>query len=278
MDARWGARAPMHEPELLAGFKPRPTDVLITTAPKCGTTWMQQILHQVRTGGDDDYTVIGEVVPWLEAAVPGETTADQLARYEALPDFRVFKTHCTAEQTPGIDLVRLVMTSRDPRDACVSMFHHKNDFTDEARSKLGMSQPGTLDEHVKQWLAFGSWFRNVQSWWPERNRPNLLWLRYEDLVADLPTAIDRIARFLDRPLDEAQRARVLELSSFAWMRQNADRFTRLRASQASAFKPGGFIRKGGSTGRVELEPHHVDAILARTRELPADCRAFLGLS
>ena len=49
-------------------FKPRPSDVLIVTPPKCGTTWMQQIVHQLRTGGDMAFHEISEVVPFIEFA------------------------------------------------------------------------------------------------------------------------------------------------------------------------------------------------------------------
>ena len=55
IDSRWGQLSPLHDPMILANFKPRATDVLITTAPKAGTTWMQQILHQLRSGGDTSW-------------------------------------------------------------------------------------------------------------------------------------------------------------------------------------------------------------------------------
>lgn len=56
----------MHDPYVLANFQPRPTDVLITTPSKAGATWMQQILHQLCSGGDDSFLSIDDVVPWLE--------------------------------------------------------------------------------------------------------------------------------------------------------------------------------------------------------------------
>ncbi len=36
LDPRWGEPSKMHDPQLLAGFSPRPTDVLITTAQLFG--------------------------------------------------------------------------------------------------------------------------------------------------------------------------------------------------------------------------------------------------
>ena len=49
-------------------FRPRPNDVIIATPPKCGTTWMQQIVHQLKTGGDMDFDTIHREVPCLEIA------------------------------------------------------------------------------------------------------------------------------------------------------------------------------------------------------------------
>lgn len=53
-------------------YQPRPNDVGICTAAKAGTTWMQQICHQIRAadvGGDMNFDEIGCVVPWIELAV-----------------------------------------------------------------------------------------------------------------------------------------------------------------------------------------------------------------
>jgi len=35
------------------------------TPPKCGTTWMQQIVHGLRTRGSMDFNEITRVVPFL---------------------------------------------------------------------------------------------------------------------------------------------------------------------------------------------------------------------
>ena len=36
-------------------FRPSATDVIISPFAKCGTTWLQQIVHSLRTGGDLDF-------------------------------------------------------------------------------------------------------------------------------------------------------------------------------------------------------------------------------
>ena len=45
-------------------FQPQPSDVFVVTYPKCGTTWVTQILHALRTAGSMDFGEITEVVPW----------------------------------------------------------------------------------------------------------------------------------------------------------------------------------------------------------------------
>jgi hypothetical protein len=44
-------------------WRPRPTDIIIATAPKTGTTWIEHGMHLLRTGGDASYADIDEVVP-----------------------------------------------------------------------------------------------------------------------------------------------------------------------------------------------------------------------
>ncbi len=279
LDPRWGKPDRTHDPFALANFRPRSTDILITTAPKAGTTWMQQILHQLRSGGDDDFESIFDVVPWIEYPDPDRSWQVRIEEFERLPDPRIFKTHCTREQTPGLDIVRIVLTSRDPRDCCVSMYHHQMNLSDAARAAFGLSPPASFDEFFERWMTFGAWYRNVASWWPHRDAPNLLWLRYEDLVSDLEQGVDRLLAFLGWDLDTNARVRVLEYCSFDWMKRHSDRFTTRLPSGESAFRPKSFIRKGAVGDHAgRLSAAQAQSIIDRARrELPPDCIAFLGL-
>ncbi|CAB4033294.1 sulfotransferase domain-containing [Paramuricea clavata] len=63
-------------------FKPRPDDVFVVTPPKCGTTWMQQILHQLRSGGDMSFDEISDVVPYIEMAYDIEINLDAEHHYQ----------------------------------------------------------------------------------------------------------------------------------------------------------------------------------------------------
>ena len=62
-------------------FKPRSNDVFIVTPPKCGTTWMQQILHQLRSGGDMSFDEISDVVPFIEIAFDTEIDLEAEHKY-----------------------------------------------------------------------------------------------------------------------------------------------------------------------------------------------------
>ena len=275
LDPRWGTPSPLHDPYILANFRPRPTDVLIVTAPKAGSTWMQQILHQMRTGGDPDFGSIFEAVPWLE--LPNDAPwQERLAAYERIPEPRVFKTHCAVLQTPGVDLARIVLIMRDPRECCVSMFHHVNGVTEEA---MVLGRFDSMQACVDSFLEFGAWYRNVKDWWQERERENLRRFRYADLKADPGSAVDALSRFLGWPLTAEERARVLEYSSFPWMKAHSDKFTRMSADGPETVKKGQFIRRG-EVGRSEeeLTAAQSEMILARARaELEPECLRWLGI-
>jgi hypothetical protein len=279
IDPRWGTVGMFHDPHVLAFFEPRPTDVIITTAPKAGTTWMQQLLHQMKTGGDTSYGSIFEVVPWIELPIKGRTWRQALAVFESLPDPRVFKTHCTYDQTPGVGTAKIILTVRDPRECCVSFFHHVNGFKKELVPDMPDIAFPTMQAGVDHFLRVGAWVRNVKGWWAHRNDPGILLLRYADLVADLEANVDRIADFLGWTLTPAGRARALEHSSFEWMKANSQLFTRQLGKDEPVFEPGTFIRQG-KVGRHgdDLSPAQEAQILTVVRaELEPDCLAYLGL-
>jgi hypothetical protein len=279
LDPKWGQPDGTHDPWVLAHFQALDSDVLITTAPKAGTTWMQQILYQMRSGGDPDFDYIDAVVPWLELPREGKSWQQVLNDYDALPRPRLFKTHCTAQQTPGIGTANIVLTVRDPRECCVSFYHHLMNMTEEAREVSGHHRPASFAAHVNNWLEFAAWYRNVKSWWPYHDHEKVLLLRYKDLKRDLAASIDRIAAFLGWVLSMEQKAQVLEYGSFDWMKAHDDKFSGQTGSGKSSFKPGRFIRQGKVGAYKDLlTPELEKKILDRAHsELDPECLRFLEI-
>src|SRR3954462_6082472 len=93
------------------GFVTRPSDVIIASYAKCGTTWLQQMVHRLRTGGDLDFDDISRVVPWIETAADLGIDLESERRGEP----RVFKSHLSSDQVPKG--AQYIVSIRDPRDA-----------------------------------------------------------------------------------------------------------------------------------------------------------------
>ncbi len=123
------------------------------------------------------------------------------------------------------------------------------------------------------------WYRNVKSWWPYHDHQKVLWLRYQDMKSDMPDSIDRIIRFLDWDVSPEQRNRVIEYSSFEWMKQHDEKFSSQGDSGKPLFKPGQFIRQGQVGKHHEtMSPDQEQRIMYKAREiLEPDCLVFLEL-
>ncbi|KAL7576691.1 hypothetical protein ACA910_005616 [Epithemia clementina (nom. ined.)] len=230
-------------------YKPGPRDVVITTTPKAGTTWMQQICHQLRSGGgssstgDMSFIEISQVVPWLELAhdqgqnlqdaqpvVGGgggggsDTPSDEL---------RFFKTHAWADHCPPF--VRTIVVIRDPCDVLLSFYLFFEGW---------FFEPGTLsiDAFADEfWLARGvpenrmqnaSYFVHLISWYKRRkdcnNDDDVLFVCFEDLKDDLEGQVKRVGDFLatlDPRYNHPKRIQVaVHLSTYEFMKEHADQF------------------------------------------------------
>ena len=230
-----GARMATSEGVRRAGaFRPRPSDILIATYPKSGTTWMQQIVHGLRTGGAMDFDSITAVVPWIEMAydMDIDLDADQVA------EPRAYTTHYPWRRVPKPG--RYVCVVRDPKDVVVSFYHFYEGWWFE---------PGSipLDVFVREFFAPRTWgghyWDHLVSWGECRARPDTLFLCYEDLAADLHGAVARVAAFigLDAGSDAVEIA--TRQATRAFMSRHAGRFDEhlLRAARDAdcGLPPGG---------------------------------------
>ena len=107
----------------------------------------------------------------------------------------------------------------------------------------------------------------------------MLLLRFQDLKSDLGAGVDQIAAFLGWKLTQEQKAKVLEYSSFDWMKAHDEKFSGQSESGKSSFKPGQFIRQGKvGAHRDLLTPELEKKILDRAHaELEPECLRFLEI-
>ena len=246
-------------------FKPRADDILIATHPKCGTTWMQQILHGLRTRGDMEFEEISVVVPWLEACADMGLDAD--AGHKANP--RCYKTHLSWDSIPKG--ARYIHISRDPQDALVSLYRFLEGW---------FFEPGTIDidefarEHYLTGRRDDDYWSFLLSWWERRHEDDVLFLFFEDMKQDLASTVEDVAAFAGIPLDDDLRQIVLRQSSHAFMKAREHQFDdhplRRARDAACGLPPDGAsskVNKGSSgAGRRELSADTLAALDARWRD------------
>ena len=167
-------------------YQPQPSDLFITPFAKCGTTWLQQIVHGLRTRGDMDFDDISRVIPWLEMAHRQEL--DLYAPQRG--GFQAFKCHLSWRKIPKGG--RYLVSFRDPKDALVSMYAMLDGWHWQAGaiSITDYARHFYLRAQGDGWN--GSYWGHLVSWWDQRYNPNVLLLAYEGMKADLPATVQTI--------------------------------------------------------------------------------------
>jgi aryl sulfotransferase len=271
------------------GFQFRDDDIVIATYAKTGTTWTQQIIAQLLFDNADELPV-ADMSPWLDLRVPPNEV--KLAALESQTHRRFIETHLPLDALVYSPHAKYIYIARDGRDVVWSMYnHHFNanalwyQLLNETPGRVGPpieTPPASVRQYFLDWMdrdghPFWPFWENVAGWWAARDLPNLMLLHFEELRADLPRQMRRIAAYLDIPIDEARFPTMVEHCSFTWMKANATKSTPLggaiwdRGAEV-------FINKGtNGRWRDVLTAEDINRYEATAREkLGDECAAWLA--
>lgn len=221
-------------------YQARPNDLFVATYPKCGTTWMQNIVYLLLNNGvpiQPDES-LGEIYRFLEKV--GDEKVQQHKPFQDSP-FRLIKTHLPRNMLRMNSRAKYIVVVRNPKDCVVSFFHHTKGF--EQYYDFGK---GDFDTYFTLFLHgqvdFGDYFQCLKSWMDHRNDPNVLILTYENLLENTRDNLFQIAAFLDEGStssdgasisytdnlsanDEKLVHTICQHSSFESMQMNSQRWT-----------------------------------------------------
>lgn len=222
-------------------YVPRSGDIICSAYFKAGTNWVMQICYQLAQLGEGEFDHVQDVIAWPNAAVPRywKHAADR----QSVPSssgYHVIKSHLPANLIPLDNNAKFVIVTRNPLDCAASGYHYF--------AKLFL-RPKTPPPDV--WLDFfaspdavcGHWQHFTASWWKERHRKNVLFLRFEDMKDDPQKTIRDIASFLGLSPSEPQFQRIEERTVFKAMRAIDHKFYPVRQNMWGA-GDGKIIRKG----------------------------------
>jgi hypothetical protein len=227
-------------------YAPTAHDVFVCSYYKSGTNWTMQIAVQIAHRGRAEFEHIHDLVAWPDMnmraryAIP---LGDEEPQRSAPTGLRVIKTHMALDALPYSPAARYICVVRDPKDVFVSSYHFTRAMV------LGPLMPSVeawLDAYLSPDTALGSWACHVNSGWRLRDKRNVLFLTYESMRADLPAAVDKIAKFMGVTLAPDERAAVIERSSFEYMKKIGHKFDSPGAPWAN---PAGSMMRRGESGK-----------------------------
>jgi sulfotransferase family protein len=138
---------------------------------------------------------------------------------------------------PYWESAKYIYVGRDTRDVFMSTWNHINAYTPLARELLNSGEnappepflepPEDIRKFWRLWMTRGtspwesdgfpywSHHHHARTYWDFRHLPNLLFVHYNDLKADLEGEMRRIARFLEIDVPEEKWSVLADAATFA---------------------------------------------------------------
>lgn len=201
----------------------RDDDVWVCSYPRSGTTLMQEMVYLIQTLDFDKAKSVQ-----LDDRFPiVEVNDDRFPYYrgvgyiDKMTSPRMIKTHLHHFLLPEQlqkGKGRMIYMARNAKDIVTSLYRLMQ-WQDELREN-----DNTWDLFFQTFIDGTAvccpWPDHVLGYWNRRNDPQVLFVKYEDVVKDLPAAVRQVAHFLARQLTDGDVFRICEHCSVSSMRNN----------------------------------------------------------
>ncbi len=231
------------------GFAFRPGDIVISTPPKCGTTWTQMICALLIFQTPTLARPLGLTSPWLDMLTrPLEAV---LADLDAQTHRRFIKSHTPLDGLPFDERVTYICVGRDLRDVALSWDNHMANIDEAAlfearRAAVGLDDlpaelrqglppmPDSEIERFWQWVddptpptegaasSLVGTLHHLSSFWEVRDHGNVILLHYDELQTDLEGQMRRLADLLGIAVPADRWRELARAATFREMRSRAD--------------------------------------------------------
>jgi hypothetical protein len=227
-------------------FKFRPDDIVISTPPKCGTSWVQMITALLVFQTPELPAPLSTLSPWIDVRMAAKR--EVFADLDKQTHRRFIKTHTARWGIPMADGVTYICVGRDPRDVALSWDDHMANVDREvtgARIMVSAAIDGVdspprpdlpsdgLDQSARakfwRWVlddtspktvvsSLLSTLDHVESFWDLRYAETTVLLHYDDLKADLEGQMRTLADRLGIDVPTQQWPSLVKSASLEEMR------------------------------------------------------------
>ncbi|TYG75638.1 hypothetical protein ES288_D03G047800v1 [Gossypium darwinii] len=238
-------------------FKPRSTDIVVATSPKCGTTWLRALVFSIINRASFDFSDHPlrkanpqDLVPFFEKIIHKDGSTSFV---DGIPSPRLLSTHLPyslfpTRMTDDTSACRFVYIYRDPKDVFVSKWHFASKLRPKELPPLSLEE--TFDLFCKGVSHYGPFWDHVLGYWKAsvESPKKVLFLKYEDVKKEPLGCVRKVAEFLGVPFTPEEENKeiveqIVKLCSFESM-SNQDVNKLDKRYQQRPVSNSDFFRKG----------------------------------
>lgn len=275
---------PVTDTRIWDRFELREDDIILSTPPKCGTTWSQALLMMLIHGQAVADRQVWRDSLWLDCVFRDQEVTK--AKLDAQTHRRCIKSHTAFDGIPFDPCVTYIAVYRHPIDVHFSMEKHASHMVSGILDFMYPEEPGAAFDRFLTMpatdkgtddLTLASLLYHYSSFARFAHLPNVHIFHYADLSRDLPSMIKSYAHAIGIYCTEELSQDIAKAGAFGAMKE----VTRLNSSTgdgAGAFSDETKFFDSGTSGKWHgrLTETEVNAYRSRMAEsLKAEDVAWL---